>query len=236
MTHTMRYGEGPPHGTPQRLYHNNGDGTFTLRDREIGLNGCWGTMSGNAGDFNNDGYLDLVLGNGSPRMDRLEPPVLLQNDGRRFHNITFAAGLPFTGKGHGANMADLFGDGRLSVLLASGGAYPGDLLTARVFYPKRLPGNYLNVRLAGVKSNRSAIGAKISLEAGGRRQYREVSGGSSFGCLPFEQHFGLADLTKVDALQIRWPSGLVQRFNDLPANDTLSFTEGEGTWQRPYRR
>jgi hypothetical protein len=92
------------------------------------------------------------------------------------------------------------------------------------------------VRLAGVKSNRSAIGAKISLEAGGRRQYREVSGGSSFGCLPFEQHFGLADLTKVDALQIRWPSGLVQRFNDLPANDTLSFTEGEGTWQRPYRR
>jgi tetratricopeptide (TPR) repeat protein len=236
VIHTLRYGEGPPGSKPQRIYHNNGDGTFTLRDRDIGLTGCFGTMSGNIGDFNNDGNIDIVLGNGSPRMDRLEPPILLQNDGERFHNITFAAGLPFTGKGHGANMADLFGNGRLSVLLSSGGAYPGDIMTTRVFYPKRLPGNYLNVRLVGVKSNRSAIGARICLEAGSKKQYRDVSGGSSFGCLPFEQHFGLADIKKVDALQIRWPSGLVQQFNELPANDTLSFTEGEGTWQRPYRR
>jgi len=236
VIHTLRHGEGPPGSKPQRIYHNNGDGTFTLRDRDIGLTGCWGTMSGNVGDFNNDGNLDIVLGNGSPRMDRLEPPILLQNDGKRFHNVTFAAGLPFTGKGHGANMADLFGNGRLSVLLSSGGAYPGDVMTTRVFYPKRLPGNYLNVRLAGVKSNRSAIGARICLEAGGKKQYREVSGGSSFGCLPFEQHFGLADAQKVDAIQIRWPSGLIQHFTDLQVNDTLSFTEGERTWQRPYKR
>jgi tetratricopeptide (TPR) repeat protein len=236
VVHTLRHGEGPPSNKTQRLYHNNGDGTFTPRDRDVGLSGCWGTMSGNIGDFNNDGNIDIVLGNGSPRMDRLEPPILLQNDGERFHNITFAAGLPFTGKGHGANMADLFGDGRLSVLLSAGGAYPGDIMTTRIFYPKRLAGNYLNVRLVGVKSNRSAIGARICLEAGGKKQYREVSGGSSFGCLPFEQHFGLADISKVDAIQIRWPSGLVQRFTDLPANDTLNFTEGERAWQRPYRR
>jgi len=92
-------------------------------------------MSGNAGDFNNDGHLDLVLGNGSPGMDRLEPSVLLENDGRRFRNVTFSAGLPYGSKGHGSNMADLFGDGRLSVILAAGGAYPGDILTTRVFYP-----------------------------------------------------------------------------------------------------
>ena len=49
-----------------RVYHNNGDGTFTQVNRDLGLNGCWGTMSGNAADFNNDGYLDIVLGNGSP--------------------------------------------------------------------------------------------------------------------------------------------------------------------------
>jgi len=192
-------------------------------------------MSGNAGDFNNDGYLDLVLGNGSPRMDRLEPPILLENDGKRFHNITFAAGLPCSGKGHGSNMADLFGDGRLSVLLSAGGAYPGDLLTTRVFCPKRLPGNYLNVRLAGVKSNRSAIGARICLEAGGRKQYREISGGTNFGCLPFEQHFGLANANAVDAVQVRWPSGLRQSFTGLPVNDTILFTEGQSGWERPYQ-
>ena len=90
-------------------------------------------------------------------MDRLEPPIMLEQDGKRFRNITFAAGLPFYGKGHGVNFADLFGDGCLLVLLGAGGAYPGDLLTIRVFYPTRLAGNYLNVRLTGVKSNRSAI-------------------------------------------------------------------------------
>jgi tetratricopeptide (TPR) repeat protein len=236
VLHTLRHGEGPPNGWPLRIYHNNGDGTFTLRGRDLGLTGCWGTMSGNAGDYNNDGYLDLFLGNGSPRMDRLEPPVLLENDGQRFHNITFAAGLPLSGKGHGSNMADLFGDGRLSVLQATGGAYPGDLLTTRVFCPTRLPGNYLNVRLAGVKSNRSAIGARICLEAGGHKQYREISGGSNFGCLPFEQHFGLADATKVDAIHVRWPSGLKQNFTDLPVNDTIRFTEGQFAWERPYKR
>ncbi|MBZ5507082.1 MAG: CRTAC1 family protein [Acidobacteriia bacterium] len=235
VIHTMRHGEGPPDGKPARIYHNNGDGTFTLRSRDIGLTGCWGTMSGNAGDFNNDGNIDLVLGNGSPRMDRLEPPILLENDGKRFRNVTFAAGLPFGGKGHGSNMADLFGDGRLSVIVASGGAYPGDLLTTRVFYPKRLPGNYLNVRLEGTTSNRSAIGARICLEADGRKQYRDVSGGTNFGCLPFEQHFGLAAAHKVDALQIRWPSGLVQRFTGLPINDTVRFTEGRTGWERPYQ-
>ncbi len=83
-------------------------------------------------------------------------------------------------------------------------------------------------------SNRSAIGARVCLEAGGRKQYREVSGGSNFGCLPFEQHFGLAAIEKIDALQIRWPSGLIQRFADLPVNTTLRFTDGQGTWEPVY--
>ena len=80
--YTMRHGQGPPDGRPHRIYHNNGDGTFTMKDREIGLDGCWGSMSGNFGDFNNDGNIDLLLGNGSPRMDRLEPPILLESDGK----------------------------------------------------------------------------------------------------------------------------------------------------------
>ena len=194
VIYTLRNGEGPPNGQPMRVYHNNRNGTFTQVNRELGLTGCWGTMSGSFGDFNNDGYLDLVLGNGSPKLDRLDPLVLLENDGKKFRNTTFAAGLPFTGKSHGANLADLFGDGRLSVIVGAGGAYPGDLLTTSVYCPKTLPGNYLNVRLVGVTSNRSAIGARVSVEAGGKTQYREVSGGSNFGCMPLEQHFGLGTI------------------------------------------
>jgi hypothetical protein len=224
----MRYGAGPKDGNPLRVYRNNRDGTFTLLNRQIGIDGCWGTMSGNAGDFNNDGHLDLVLGNGSPRMDRFEPVVLLENDGHgRFNNITFSAGLPFLDKGHGADIGDLFGDGRLCVIVASGGAYPGDLLTASVYRPKTLPGNYLTVCLTGVRSNRSAIGARLCLRAGGFEQYREVGGGSNFGCLPLQQHFGLASHTSVEWLEVRWPSGLVQRFEPLPVNCTIRIREGD---------
>ena len=104
------------------------------------------------------------------------------------------------------------GDGRLSILVGAGGAYPADLLTMGVYYPKTLPGNYVNVRLVGVRSNRSAIGARIAIEAGDRAQFREVSGGTNFGCMPFEQHFGLADTGAVESLEIRWPGGVVQRY------------------------
>ena len=84
-----------------------------------------------------------------------------------FRNITFAAGFPLTGKSHGINLADLFGDGRLSIIIAAGGAYPGDILTTNVFYPKALAGNYLNVRVDGTVSNRSAIGAWWRLRPAG---------------------------------------------------------------------
>jgi hypothetical protein len=234
VIYTLRHGEGPPGGQSMRVYHNNRDGTFTQVNRELGLTECWGTMSGSFGDFNNDGYLDLVFGNGSPKLDRLDPLVLMENDGKKFRNTTFAAGLPFTGKSHGANLGDLFGDGRLSVVVAAGGAYPGDLLTTSVYCPKTLPGNYLNVRLVGTKSNRSAIGARLALIAGGRTQYREVTGGTNFGCLPLEQHFGLGTLGAAETLEIRWPSGLKQRFTDLPLNKTIEVTEGLDGWTDVY--
>jgi len=63
------------------------------------------------------------------------------------------------------------------------------------------------VRLVGTKSNRSAIGARVSVEAAGTKQFREVSGGTNFGCLPLEQHFGLGNLESIDAVIVRWPVG-----------------------------
>ena len=131
-------------------------------------------------------------------------------------------------------MADFFGDGRLSIVIAAGGAYPGDLLTASVYYPKERPGNYLNVRLVGVKSNHDAIGARATMHTGETLQMREVGGGANFGCLPLEQHFGLGKLTAVDAIEIRWPSGLRQRFGNPPLNSTIRMTEGKPGWEEVY--
>jgi tetratricopeptide (TPR) repeat protein len=235
VVHTMKTGQAPHDGQPLRIYHNNRNGTFTMKNRELGIVECWGTMSGNCADLNNDGHLDLMLGNGSPRMDRVEPLVVLENDGHTFRNVTFSSGMPFEGKSHGTNAGDLFGDGRMSIIVAAGGAYPGDLLTTSVYYPNQLLGNYLNVRLAGTKSNRSAIGARITIHAGGGVQMREVQGGTNFGCLPFEQHFGLGTLESVEAIEIRWPSGLKQRFENLPINDTIRIVEGQDGWEKVYQ-
>ena len=109
-------------------------------------------------------------------------------------------------------------------------------MTTCVYRPKTLPGNYLNVRLTGTKSHRNAIGARLKLEAGGRTQYRQVSGGSGFGCLPFEQHFGLSNIRRVDSLEIIWPSGLKQRVEDLPINNTIQIVEGNPSWDEVYRK
>jgi hypothetical protein len=110
------------------------------------------------------------------------------------------------------------------------------LLTAGVYCPKSLPGNYVNVRLVGTKCNRSAIGARISLHAGGRQQFRHVSGGSNFGCLPLEQHFGLGDIGAIDAVEISWPHGSRQRFEGLAINKTYEFTEGSAEWTEIYSK
>ena len=90
--YTMKTGHGPEDGAPLVVYRNNGDGTFTAKTREVGLDGCWGTMAGNFADVNNDGYIDLLLGNGSPRMERLEPFILLENDRGRFQQYHVRGG------------------------------------------------------------------------------------------------------------------------------------------------
>jgi hypothetical protein len=89
--------------------------------------------------------------------------------------------------------------------------------------------HWLSVKLVGVQSNRSALGARITLSAGGRRQVREVMGASSYlSQNDLRQHFGLGRSGKVDAIEVRWPSGLMQRYANLEADQFITLREGDG--------
>lgn len=90
-----------------------------------------------------------------------------------------------------------------------------------------LTGNYLNVRLTGVTCNRNALGARLTLTAGGREQHHVINGGSQFGCLPFEQHFGLGSGRTAERLEIWWPGGRRDTFEHLPINATVTITQGD---------
>ena len=223
----------------QVLYRNNGDGTFTDVTRESGLYHAYGAMGANFGDINSDGYLDIYLATGAPQMGRLERDALFQNNGDgTFTDATFALGLGNVGKGHGVTFGDADGDGDVDIYVPVGGAFLGDQWH-NLFYQNTGSGNnWLTLKLVGVKSNRDGIGAKVTLHVGGisgetpkqkhpEIRYREVSGGCGFGStnsLPLE--IGLGTHTKVDTLEIVWPSGQVDRHQNLSVNQKIVVTEG----------
>ena len=111
-----------------------------------------------------------------------------------------------------------------------GGATPGDVFQDALFQNPGDHGNrWLNVKLIGVKSNRSAIGARIKLVTAGPQPqtiYRHVDSGSSFGANPLEQLIGLGKADEIASLEIDWPtSGTAQVFHDVPVDQALEITE-----------
>jgi tetratricopeptide (TPR) repeat protein len=214
-----------------RLFRNNHDGTFTDVTFESKLYYPMGTMGAGVADLDNDGYLDFYSGNGDPQISRLEPNRFFRNNGDgTFSDLTRFVGFARPGnKGHGVAFVDIDNDGDLDVFAQFGGHYPGDH-TYNAFY-RNLKGNrnnWLEVELEGVKSNRFAIGAEVTVKAGDLLVYRDVKGSEGFGATsPYRQHFGLAKHAKVDSLEIRWPSGITQKFAGLDANRILFVKEDE---------
>ena len=92
------------------------------------------------------------------------------------------------------------------------------------------------MKLLGTKSNRSAIGARVTLDAGGRKQIREVmSGGSYISQSDLRQHFGLGAYQKVERLEIRWPNGLTEQIKNLDYDQFMTVQEGKGVVQAVKR-
>jgi tetratricopeptide (TPR) repeat protein len=215
-----------------KLYKNLGNGTFHDVTRDVGLDKVFMPMGANFGDIDNDGFLDIYLGTGNPSYASLLPNVLLHNkEGKSFVDVTFSSGTGELHKGHGVAFADLDNDGDEDIVAEIGGATPGDSHPLRLFENPGHGNDWINLRLVGVRTNRSAIGARIKLtvenEGGDQRSiYRSVGSGGSFGASPLEQHVGLGKSARIVELEVWWPgSDTRQRLTRVTKNQTLEITE-----------
>ena len=209
-----------------RLYHNNGDGTFTTL-----TNGPWATTTGSGnlgcawGDYDNDGYLDLFV------THRNATQTLFHNNGDgTFTQIT--SGDPVNDGGgneiSSCGWVDYDNDGFLD-LFVSRNNFSLPSISNLLYHNNGNSNAWLKVNLVGTVSNRSAIGAKVRLRAtiGGKTfwQMREITGGGGRWQQPLLAHFGLGDATNVDTLRIEWPSGTVQEFYNVAPRQHLTYTE-----------
>ena len=220
------------------LYHNEGNGLFIDEGPRSAIGrstlltltfGCFFF------DFDLDGWPDIFAANGhvaddvervQARITYAQPPQLFRNlGGGRFEEVTApdtALGAPQVGRG--AAYADFDGDGDLDVVVTANGGAP------RLLRNDGGDDNHvLRIRTMGTTSNRDGIGARIDVTAGGATRWQVVRTGSSYlsqSELPVT--FGLGDGTRVDALEVTWPSGRVDRIGAVSADRTITVEEGAG--------
>ena len=220
-------------GALPRLYHNEQGGGFIDVTEETGLNRVILAMGSNFGDLDNDGFLDFYAGTGSPDLRCLIPNRMFRNvNGRAFREVSSAGGFGHLQKGHGISFGDLDNDGDQDIYAVMGGYYTGDFYQNLLF---ENPGNdaaWITLRLEGVKTNRSAIGARIAITVetpkGTREIHRTVTTGGSFGSSSLQQEIGLGDATAVRDVEVFWPaSGETQRFDGLSARRVYRIREGD---------
>jgi hypothetical protein len=204
---------------PNQLFKNNGNGTFTEVASTYGVADPTATYSCGWADYDNDGDLDLYVANGQTGVDKL-----YRNDGSTFTDVAATVGTNDTRHSSCISWGDYNNDGFMDVYLNNNG-------TANRLY-KNNAGNtnkWVILKLQGVNSNRSAIGARVKVKAGSLSMIREVSGGSGGkgqNSLPVE--FGIGSAALIDSIIVRWPSGLVQGFANVTPNIIYSLTEGQG--------
>jgi hypothetical protein len=185
-------------------------------------------------DFDEDGWPDLIMANGHvyPEIDRSaigeryrQKTLLYRNLGNgRFADVTDSAGPAFAvmRPSRGLAIGDLDGDGRPEIVIVNMNEKPTVLKNVG---PRQ---NAIAVTLAGTRSNRSAIGARCMVEAGGHKQIAEVtSGGSYFSQNAFTLYFGLGATATADRIEVRWPNGETQSWRRVAGNRTIVITEGQ---------
>jgi hypothetical protein len=217
-----------------RLFRHNGDGTFRDTTHASGVGGATLAFSGWSTrflDYDNDGWKDIFVAQGhvmdtiektSPNLRYLQPPLLLRNQSGRF--VRVLAGEPFHANwaGRGAAFGDLDNDGDVDAVVSNVGQ--GAVVLRNDGGNRQ---HWLGIRLAGRKSNRNGIGARLKVAtASGPTQYATVT--TAAGYLSASDRrliVGLGGDAAAALVEIKWPSGRVQRFENVKARQVLVATE-----------
>jgi len=227
-----------------RLYHNNGDGTFSDATYSSGIGNKAILLSGVAAkfmDYDNDGWPDILQANGA-MLDNVqlyhslvsykEPLLMFRNLGHgKFEKISDSLGPDFNRPmaGRGLATADFFNDGQVGIAVNCRGEAPLILRNAGT------PNHWIEVLLIGTKSNRDGIGSLLRLSSGGVVQVDQSKGGTSYMSASDPRiHFGLGKRNKVDSLQITWPSGQVDKLSSVPVDTIIAVKEGVGIVPRRF--
>ena len=218
------------------LYQNQKDLTFIDKPGEIGqatrLLSGWGLKFF---DYDNDGNPDLILCNGHPddmieiqslRVKYKEPLLLFENVDGKYKNVSGISGPVFSKDfpARGLAVGDYNNDGALDVLIVNNGAAP---ILLRNEGGNR--NNWLGLQLVSTRSNPGAVGAIITWEvAGVKRSRLKTSGGSYLSSHDPREILGVGKATKIERVEIKWPSGRVDKLTDLPLNRYVKVVEGQG--------
>lgn len=161
---------------------------------------------------------------GNKSLSGHEKKKLFHNEeGRTFKEEAARHGLDSDKDGRGIAVADFDNDGRLDLVVTNADDEP-------ILYRNVLPtgAHWIGLLLEGTKSNRAAIGAQVRVRTGARTYLRYVNGGNGFGGQSTSRvHFGLGKADKIQGLEVRWPSGLKQKFPGLPVDHWYKFREGQ---------
>ena len=228
-----------------RLYHNNHDGTFDDYTYRSGLGNkamLYSGVSTKFLDYDNDGWEDIVQLNGAmldnvqlyhSEVSYKEPLLMFRNVGKgQFENVSKSLGPDFQRSiaGRGIATADYENDGDIDIAINNRGDYP-ELL-------RNDGGNanhWLEILLIGTRSNRDGIGASLKLTSEGFVHVEQAKGGMGYMSASDPRiFFGLGKRTKIDSLEITWPSGQVDKLTNVPVDKIIVVKEGSGIVARSF--